>query len=246
MLDRFSAQAKLYARYRISYPPELYAWLLPQVTARARAWDCATDNGQVAAALAGYFGRVAATDISAAQLAEAPALPNVDYQISRAENTPFAAGSFDLITVAQALHWLEPAAFHQEALRVLRPGGVLAEWGYKFCHSENPALNEALNRFHNETAGPYWDTNRQHIEEEYARIPFPFAGVQRAGFEVRRQWRVADMLGYLRSWSAVANYARQHHGADLVASVADELTGLWGPGEQTITFPVFGRLGVRE
>ena len=40
-LDRFSAQAAQYARYRIDYPPELYAWLLPQVTSRIRAWDCA-------------------------------------------------------------------------------------------------------------------------------------------------------------------------------------------------------------
>ncbi|WP_019947920.1 class I SAM-dependent methyltransferase [Hymenobacter aerophilus] len=246
MLDRFSAQAKTYARYRINYPPELYAWLLGQVPGQNRAWDCATGNGQVAAVLAGHFGQVEATDISAAQLAEAPALANVRYQISPAESTPFESESFDLVTVAQALHWLEPEAFNHEARRVLRPGGVLAEWGYKFCHSDSPALNEALNRFHNDTAGPYWDTNRQHIEEEYARIPFPFANVQRASFEVRRQWRVADMLGYLRSWSATANYARQHHGADLVALAAGELTDLWGPGERTITFPVFGRLGHKD
>ena len=33
-LDRFSAQAADYARYRIDYPAELYDWLLPQVAAR--------------------------------------------------------------------------------------------------------------------------------------------------------------------------------------------------------------------
>ncbi|WP_375419354.1 hypothetical protein [uncultured Hymenobacter sp.] len=44
-LDRFSAQAAAYARYRIDYPPALYAWLLPLVPGRQRAWDCATGNG---------------------------------------------------------------------------------------------------------------------------------------------------------------------------------------------------------
>ncbi|SET56274.1 class I SAM-dependent methyltransferase [Hymenobacter actinosclerus] len=246
MLDRFSAQADLYARYRIDYPPALYQWLLPQVAGRGRAWDCATGNGQVAAVLAGEFEQVDATDISANQLARAPALPNVRYQLSPAESTPFAANSFDLVTVAQALHWLEPAAFHHEARRVLRPGGVLAEWGYSFCHTDEAALNQALNRFHDETSAPYWDANRRHIAEEYAQIPFPFADVQRARFTVVRHWLVADMLGYLRSWSAAANYTRQHHGADLVALVAGELTRLWGPGKRLVTFPVFGRLGRKE
>ena len=63
-LDRFSTQAAAYARYRISYPAALYAWLLPQVPGRRRAWDCATGNGQVAAVLARHFEHVAATDLS--------------------------------------------------------------------------------------------------------------------------------------------------------------------------------------
>ena len=41
-LDRFSAQAADYARYRIGYPTALYDWLLPQVTGCEHAWDCAT------------------------------------------------------------------------------------------------------------------------------------------------------------------------------------------------------------
>ena len=66
-LDRFSAQAADYARYRIDYPTALYDWLLPQVTGCERAWDCATGNGQVAAVLADHFVRVDATDLSAKQ-----------------------------------------------------------------------------------------------------------------------------------------------------------------------------------
>ena len=242
-LDRFSAQAADYARYRIGYPAALYDWLLPLVPARERAWDCATGNGQVAAVLADSFVRVDATDLSARQLAQAAPRLNISYQTARAEHTPFPAQRFDLITVAQAVHWFEPAAYHAEVRRVARPGAVLAEWGYNFCRTDGVAVNAALDRFHDETSAPYWDANRGHITDEYARIPFPFGGVQTARFATIRQWAVADMLGYLRTWSAAANYARQHGGADLVALVADELTQLWGPGRREVTFPVFARAG---
>ena len=244
MLDRFSTQADLYARYRIHYPPALYDWLLPHVPGRGRAWDCATGNGQVATVLAGHFGQVEATDISAAQLARAPALPNVHYHISPAETTPFGAESFDLITVGQAVHWFEPEAFNEEARRVLRPGGVLAEWGYDLARL-GPDLDPLLRAFHDGTMGPYWDPNRWHIDERYARLPFPFARVQSWELADQRQLSAEWFLNYLRSWSAVVKYEKQH-GENPVDALAPELTRLWGPGERTVTFPVFGRLGVRR
>ena len=243
-LDRFSAQAAQYARYRIDYPAELYAWLLPQVPNHLRAWDCATGNGQVAAALAPHFREVEATDLSSSQLAQAPALPNVHYQVATAEKTPFPDDYFDLITVAQAVHWFDSEAYHREVRRVAGPGTVLAEWGYGLGLTGDTALDALIRRFHDETVGPYWDANRWHVLDEYARLPFPFARVRRARFEVRKQWSAAWYLDYLRTWSAVANYGRQHDGADAVLLVAEELTQRWGDGEWEIVFPVFARAGV--
>lgn len=123
MLDRFSGHADRYARYRIDYPDALYNYVLSFVNGRQSAWDCATGNGQVASTLARYFDQVEATDISQTQLEQALVLPNVRYQISRAEKTPFADNQFDLVTVGQALHWFDAEAFHREVRRVLKPGG---------------------------------------------------------------------------------------------------------------------------
>lgn len=242
-LDRSSIQAADYARYRTAYPTALYDWLLPQVESRERAWDCATGNGQVAAVLAESFIRVDATDLSKNQLAEAAPRPNIHYQWATAEHTPFPAQRFDLITVAQAVHWFDNAAYHREVRRVARPGAVLAEWGYQLCRLEMPELNQVLDGFHDVTSAPYWDANRRHIENEYVDLPFPCADVQRARFAVEKRWTADDMLNYLRTWSAAANYARQHAGADIVALVADELTRLWGPQARRITFPIFARAG---
>jgi len=242
-LDRFSAQATAYARFRITYPAALYAWLLPLVSGRGRAWDCATGNGQVAVVLADYFAQVEATDLSGQQLAQAPARSNVRYQPATAEQTPFPAAHFDLITVGQAVHWFDLPAYHRELRRVARPGAVLAERGYGLLRTDDADINQVLDHFHDITTGPYWDSNRWHITEEYARLPFPGEAVHTAHFGVPGRWRVADLLGYLRTWSAAGNYARQHEGADVVALVEDELTRRWGPGERAVTTPVFARAG---
>jgi len=243
-LDRFSEQAAQYARYRLSYPPELYAWLLPQVPNRLRAWDCATGNGQVATVLADYFREVEATDLSANQLAEAEERPNIHYQVATAEHTPFPDDYFDLITVGQAVHWFDQESYHREVRRVAGPGTVLAEWGYSLGQTGDAELDALIRHFHDEVVGSYWDANRWHVLDEYARLQFPFAHVRTAHFEVRRQWSAAWYLDYLRTWSAVANYSRQHDNADAVLLIADELTRQWGVGERAVIFPVFARAGV--
>ncbi|HEX6828084.1 MAG TPA: SAM-dependent methyltransferase, partial [Burkholderiales bacterium] len=79
--DHFSAQAADYARYRPHYPAELFRWLAEAAAGRALAWDCATGNGQVASGLALHFSAVLATDASAEQLCQAPALPGVSYRV---------------------------------------------------------------------------------------------------------------------------------------------------------------------
>ena len=69
--DLFSKQSDLYAKYRPTYPKELYDYIVSFVKEKDVAWDCATGNGQAAGVLANYFKKVIATDISAAQIERA-------------------------------------------------------------------------------------------------------------------------------------------------------------------------------
>lgn len=128
--DYFSSQAKTYAAFRPTYPESLYQFVFTYLNGRHAAWDCATGNGQVAQRLSRDFSSVYATDISEAQLDNAYKASNIFYSIAGAENTAFADRQFDLITVAQALHWFDLPMFYDEVRRTLKDGGLLAVWGY--------------------------------------------------------------------------------------------------------------------
>ena len=128
--DHFSAVAAGYARFRPRYPTELCADLAAAAPAHGLAWDCATGNGQAAVALAAHFARVVATDASAAQLARATPHPRITYRLGPERESGLDDGSVDLVTVAQAFHWLDLDAFYAEVRRVLRPRGALAVWCY--------------------------------------------------------------------------------------------------------------------
>jgi ubiquinone/menaquinone biosynthesis C-methylase UbiE len=240
-IDRFSGHAGLYAQFRIDYPDELYDSILKRVPNPRRAWDCATGNGQVAGALADRFEQVDATDISETQLLLAVRKPNISYQLSTAEQTPFDDHTFDLITVAQALHWFNVNAFHQEVRRVAKPNAVIAEWGYGLAQIADN-LDPILLDFYRNRVGPYWDPQRKHIDAAYSTLPFPFANVEQPTFEVRRSWTLDRFLNYLRTWSAVRQYIHENED-DPVGMLGEVLVKDWGEGEREIVFPVFSRIG---
>src|SRR5678809_1304797 len=110
--DLFSEQSNIYAQFRPGYPQELFEYILQFVEERKSVWDCATGNGQAATVLADYFENVEASDISEAQINNAIKKQNISYQVCPAEETPFSNNSFDLITVAQAYHWLNLSLIH--------------------------------------------------------------------------------------------------------------------------------------
>jgi SAM-dependent methyltransferase len=89
------------------------------------ALDVGCGTGQSTVALAEIAERVIGIDPSADMLSSATPHPNVEYREAAAEDTPFADAHFDLITVAQAFHWLDHDAFLAESFRLLRPAGWL-------------------------------------------------------------------------------------------------------------------------
>lgn len=241
--DHFSGHAGAYARARPSYPPALYVWLAEQCRERKLAWDCATGNGQAAMGLAPHFTRVIATDASAEQIRNAAAHPQIEYRIAPAERSTLPDAGVDLIAVAQALHWFDLPRFFGEARRVLKPGGVLAAWGYGL-NRISPAIDAIVKRFYMQTVGPYWPPERHLIDERYAGTPFPFSELETPGFEMCAEWTLQQYLDYLDTWSAVQRY-RKARGADPLVALREELAAVWGESgrKRDILWPLFMRAG---
>jgi SAM-dependent methyltransferase len=242
MKDLFSQHAAEYANYRPSYPKELYQHLFSLAPSWERAWDVASGNGQVARELASGFARVDATDISAEQLQQAPGLSNVYDQVCPAERTSFEAKSFDLIVVAQALHWFDIDAFHEEARRVAKDGAAIVEIGYGRLQCEEEEIDKLIDRFYRETVGPYWDPERIHIDREYEDLAFPFSGLERKRFLIHVRWSAERTAAYLRTWSSVQRYLAKE-GKDPVEELEASLKELAGEEGLSFRFPVFLRSG---
>jgi ubiquinone/menaquinone biosynthesis C-methylase UbiE len=163
MKDLFSQQAAEYAKYRPTYPHALYKCIFSHVHHFDCAWDCGTGNGQAAVALAKKFKQVIATDVSETQILHAQSRTNIIYQVCPAEKTPFSSHSFDLVTVAQALHWFDFDLFYPELKRVLKPHGLFAAWSYGLARVD-PQVDRVIDFFYDQLLAPYWDPRRRLID----------------------------------------------------------------------------------
>jgi len=237
--DHFSDLARAYVEFRPRYPAELYDWLAAEAPAREAAWDCATGNGQAALELAARFERVEATDVSPSQLAEAEAHPRIRYRQAPGEASGLPPSSVDLVTVAQAAHWLDLPRFFDEVRRVGRPGALVAIWGYQLMRTGNAALDAAIQRFFGETVGPYWPPGRELLDAGYRGFEFPFPELRCPAFTMTAVWSFGAFGGYLSSWSAVDRY-RKALSADPVPPFLAEVAPLWGAAAQvrTVTWPL--------
>jgi SAM-dependent methyltransferase len=242
--DHFSGVAGAYAEHRPHYPRQLFTWLAGLAARRELAWDCATGSGQVAVGLAEDFERVIGTDASEEQIAAAVAHPRVEYRVAPAESSSLASDSADVVTVGQALHWLDRPAFYAEARRVLRRDGVVAAWTYGLSSIGDSRGDAALRRFYSETLGPYWPRARALVDAGYGTIEFPFDEIPPPEIEMQAWWPLAAFLGYVGTWSAVTRF-RGERGFDPIGGLARELRTHWGDpaSPRRILWPLAIRAG---
>lgn len=132
----------------------------------------------------------------------------------------------DLIAAA---HGFDLPAFHAQVRHVAAPDAV---------------LDARFRRFSDHEADPFWPPERRLVEQGYAGLPFPFAEIPAPRLSIRRDWRLAEVPGYVATWSAV----RRLHEAGCFAVLdgfAADLAGLWGDPDRrrAVTWPLAMRLG---
>lgn len=221
----------------------MYAWLAAVAPRHEIAWDCGCGSGQATAGLLPHFDNVIATDASAAQLTNAPPLPNVVWQVAPAEASGLPDHSVDAVIIAQALHWFNIEAFWAEVRRVVRHGGVVMAWSYAYQQTGDPALDALLRNYADTTVGEYWPPERRHIDAGYATIDFPFERLIPPATSMTALWDAGRELGYLRSWSATRR-AREVLGTDPVSALEEPLRAAWGNGEREVQWPLSVLAGV--
>lgn len=223
--DHFSAAAG-YARYRPRYPQELFEFLAEAAPGHGLAWDCATGSGQAAVELAPYFDRVVATDASVGQIARAERESPARFVAGLAEAPPLPDSGVDLVTVAQALHWLDRDEFYRQARRVAKSGAVVAAWTYPLLSAGDDA-DPILYRFAYETVGPWWPLESRHVRNRYRDLELPFQPIKVPRFTSAADWGLEHLAGYVSTWSAM-HRCRAATGEDPLPELLSELNPLWG------------------
>jgi SAM-dependent methyltransferase len=242
--DHFSGHADRNGAFRPTYPAGLFEYLASLCPSHDLAWDCATGNGQAALALTPHFRSVVATDASERQIAQARPHHKITYSVAPAERTPLPDASVDLVTVAQALHWLDLPSFYAEVRRVSVPGGVIAVWCYQL-HTIGPEVDAVVHRLYTEILGDYWPPERRLVEEGYRTLPFPFAEVAPPPFEMVQAWDLPRLLSYLGTWSSSQRY-RAQVGTDPIDLIRADMEAAWGGPSQVreVVWPLHLRVGI--
>lgn len=241
--DHFSRRARVYARYRPSYPPELFAHLAALSPGRRLAWDCGTGNGQAALELAEHFDHVVATDASAEQIEHAFPHESVEYRVEPAEKVSLPSASADLVTVAIAVHWFDLEPFYAEVRRVLRSKGILAVWTYHLPRID-PEVDRLVRTYYRDILKGYWPERFHYVDERYETLPFPFEEVAVPVSEMETEWNLEQLAGFLDSWSATRRY-ESDHGRHPLTEVWDELAAAWGEQDRrrSLAWPLHIRAG---
>jgi len=241
--DHFSEGAKDYARFRPTYPTELFAFLASVAPGRQLAWDCGTGNGQAALSLASHFDHVVATDASAEQIAHAFPHERIEYRVEPSEAVSLPDGSTDLVTVAVAVHWFDLDRFYAEVHRVLRPGGVIAVWTYHLP-SIATGIDAVIEKYYSEILSGYWPEKILYLHERYRTLPFPFEEVDAPIYRMDSDWDLRSLGGFLNSWSATRRY-KEVHGRNPLELIWDELSSFWVDPDAplTISWPLHLRVG---
>jgi SAM-dependent methyltransferase len=241
--DHFSEGAAAYAAHRPTYPAGLVDFLARLAPARRLAWDSGCGSGQLSVLLAGGFERVVATDASPEQIERAAPHPQVEYRCAPAGASGLAAGVVDLATAAQAAHWFDLPAYYAEVRRVTRPGGVVALVSYGVV-TVDAEVDAILRPFYRGVLASFWPPERRHVDDGYRSLPFPFEELETPGFEIRLDWRLEDLVGYIGTWSAVWAL-EQGEGPGPFATLRRDLAAAWKPAAaaRTVRWPLALRVG---
>jgi SAM-dependent methyltransferase len=132
--ESFGSIAVEYDKHRSPFPDELIADLAK--IQPDRVLDVASGTGRVGRQL-GAHGIAALSVELDPRMAEVARAHGIETEVARFEEWDARSRSFDLVTIGDAWHWIEPAAGVAKIGQVLRKGGTLARFFNTHALPEN-------------------------------------------------------------------------------------------------------------
>jgi hypothetical protein len=80
------------------------------------------------------------------------------------------------------------------------------------------------------------------LVEKLEELPFPFTEIETPPFEMVAEWNVAQLLGYLRTWSATQRFMGAENRNPL-EEVETELREVWGEQPRRVVWPLTMKVG---
>lgn len=204
--NRFSDRVGNYIRYRPSYPQEVVDLLYREagLQAGSSVVDLGSGTGILSALFLPRQVTVHAVEPGPEMREAAERLlgsdPHFVSHSGTAEHTGLPDHCADLITAAQAFHWFDRAAAHQEFDRILKPGGIAALIWNERRVTSTPFLRE-YEAFLNTYGTDYQEVNHSNIDADAIAVFFDPYAVQHASFENRQIFDYAGLEGRLMSSS---------------------------------------------
>lgn len=191
----FAGTAEWYARYRPGYPPELIERLAAAagLDGTGRLLDLGTGTGQLAIPLAPYVAAVVAVDPEPDMLAQLPA--GIGRRQARAEDVDETWGTFDLVTIGRAFHWMDGAAVLERLARVTRQVALV---GDRFEESDAQETLLAVSR---ELFGERPPMKQPTVKYGRALAGSAFSDVQKLTVEYELTRTVDELIGFAYSTS---------------------------------------------
>ncbi|XP_021358055.1 putative methyltransferase DDB_G0268948 [Mizuhopecten yessoensis] len=250
--------AQLYAKYRPSYPKELYDKIRmfcrqSDGNELALAIDVGCGSGQSTLPLTNICNHVIGIDVSREQIAEArKAASVIDFRVGQAEDLSFLGdGTVDLVTTATAIHWMDIPTFMGEVSRVLRPGGVVAVYSIGTDTIHNKEAHQLVwEDLYTKTLGDYWIDTKFHIDNGLAMIELPFAdSIREEPLLIKREVEIDSYVGLFSTWSSWRRFQEKNPESNALGELRTRLRTLYRDEKSgevrpiDLTTPIYMLLG---
>ncbi len=184
--SQFGNCADEFQRYRPDYPPTLYVRIFSEIAEPARncAMDLGAGTGIVTGHLVAFFREVIAVEPDAGMAAKiAERFPRVTIRQTTAEECVQARETVDLITIGNALHWMDMGRVFDNAHDWLRGSEILAVFDRPLPKA-SPAIDAITMAEFRGPWKPYRDPRlRRDLNwKEQTRAAAGFCVVEEAGF----------------------------------------------------------------